>query len=69
MFQNITQSVKNKLFFLMIPDGEVLWHYIARKKLSALSIGRTSKCDGDFYFLNCLHLFRTKRNLITLKSR
>ena len=41
-FQNITQSVKNKLIF----SKEI-----------------TSKNNGDYCFLNCLHLFRTKSKL------
>ena len=41
-FQNITQSVKNKLIF----SKEI-----------------TSKHNGDYCFLNCLHLFRTKSKL------
>ena len=32
MFQNITQILKNKLFFFMISNGEKLWHYLAAKK-------------------------------------
>ena len=39
-------------------------HYLAViKKLSALLTGITSKHDGDFYCLNCLHSFRTENNL------
>ena len=33
------------------------------KRLSELLKGITSKQDGDFYCLNCLHLFRTKSKL------
>ena len=36
------------------------WHYLAVKKLSALSRGLTSKHHGGFYCLNCLHSFATK---------
>ena len=36
------------------------WHYLAVKKLSALSKRVTSKYNGDFYFLNCVHSFRTE---------
>ena len=43
----------------MIPNGEG-WHYLAVKKLSALLRGITSKHHGDFYCLNCLHLFATE---------
>ena len=30
------------------------------KKIAALLRGTTSNCNGDYYCLNCLHLFRTK---------
>ena len=34
------------------------WHYLPVKKTpSALLRGITSKHDGDFYCLNCLHSF------------
>ena len=46
----------------MIPNGERL-HYHAVKKLSALLRGITSKNNGDFDCLNCLHSFRTKNKL------
>ena len=54
-------------FLLMIPNGEG-WHYLAVKKLSALSIGTTSKHKGDFYCLNCLHSFRTKSKVKSHKK-
>ena len=40
-----------------------LSHYLSVKKLSALLRGITSKNNGDFYCLNCLHSFRTKNKL------
>ena len=43
----------------MITNVEGL-HYLAVKKLSALLRGITSKHNGNFYCLNCLHSFRTK---------
>ena len=46
----------------MIPHKEG-WHYIAVKKLSTLLRGVTSKHNGDYYCLNCLHWFRTKNKL------
>ena len=61
MFQNMFQIMK-KVIIVMIPNGEK-WHYLDVKKLSALLRGITSKTNGDFYCLNCLHSFRTKRNL------
>ena len=33
------------------------------KKISALLHGVTSKHKGDFYYLNCLHSFRTENKL------
>ena len=48
---------------LIIWNGEKQWHYLAVKRLSALLRGITSKNNGDFYCLNCLHSFRTKNKL------
>ena len=54
----------------MIPDEECCeakykwwqkWNYLAVKKLSALLRGITSRHYSDFYCLNCLHSFRTKK--------
>ena len=59
MFQKIIKSRK-AIKFLMIPNGEGRWHYLAGKRLSALLRGITSKNNGDFYCLYCLHSFRTK---------
>ena len=39
------------------------WHYFAVKKLSALLRGKTSKYNGDFFCLNCLHSFETESKL------
>ena len=36
------------------------------EKLSALLRGTTSKNNGDFYCLNCLHFFKTKENKLEL---
>ena len=47
---------------LMIPNQEGL-HCLAIKKLSPLLREIRSKHVGDFYCLNCLHLFRTKNKL------
>ena len=48
----------------MILNGEKEgWHYLAVRKLSALLRGITSKHDGDFYCLNCLHSFRAENKL------
>ena len=47
----------------MITDGTTNWHFIAIKNLSGLLRGVTSNHNGDFYFLNCLHSYRTKSKL------
>ena len=46
----------------MTTDGKK-WHYLAAKSLPALLKRITSNHDGDFYFLNCLHSYRTKYRL------
>ena len=52
----------NQPILLMITDGEK-WHYFAVKNLSALLRKITSKHNGDFCPLNCLHSFRTESKL------
>ena len=44
----------------MISSGEKLWHYLAVKRLLALSREINSKHHADFYFLNCFHSFATE---------
>ena len=39
------------------------WHCLVVKKLSPLLKGITSKLDGGFYCLNCLHSFRIENKL------
>ena len=46
----------------MIIDGKK-WHYLAVKSLSTLFRGITSNNSGNFYCINCFHLFRTKNKL------
>ena len=36
------------------------WYFVTGKQLHALLRGLTSKHDGGFYCLNCLHSFRTE---------
>ena len=43
----------------MITDGTSNWHYLKIKNTSGLLRGITSNHNGDFYCLNCLHLYRT----------
>ena len=38
------------------------------KNLSRLFRGITSNYDGDFYYLNCLHSFRTDNALKNMKD-
>ena len=66
---------EKQVILLMIPNGEgreakfqERWHYLAVKKLSALLRGITFKCNGDFYCLNFLHSFRTKKKLESHKK-
>ena len=66
MFQNITQIVKDKLFFSLF-QTENLWHYLAVRKLSLLLITITSNNNGDFYCPNFLHPFGTKNKLESYK--
>ena len=48
----------------MIPNKEKEgWHYLAVRKISALSHRITSKNKGDFHCLNCLHSFATENKL------
>ena len=53
---------ESQVILLIITDG-AKWHYLAFKKLSALFRGITSKCDGDFYCLNCFQSYSTKNKL------
>ena len=46
----------------MITDGEK-WHCLVVKNLSGLLRGVTSNHHGDFYCLNCFHLYSTKNKL------
>ena len=51
----------------MIPNGKG-WHYLATKKLFTLLRGITSRNNGDFHCLTCLHLFKTKNKLESHKK-
>ena len=60
----INSNCEKQTMLLMIPNKEKeSWHYLVAKKLSALLRGITSKHQGDFYYLNCLHSFATKNKL------
>ena len=47
----------------MITDDRKRWHYLAVRNLSALPRGILSSNNGDFYFLNCFHSYRTHKKL------
>ena len=53
---------ENQIILLMITDGKK-WHYLTVKILSALLKRVSSNHIGDFYCLNCFHLYRTKNKL------
>ena len=53
---------EKQVIFLMNLNGEG-WHYLVIKKLSALLRGITSKYNGNFYCLSCLHSFARKNKL------
>ena len=51
----------------MISNGIKQWHYLSIEKLSALLREITPMNNVVFYCLNCLHSFRTKNKLESLK--
>ena len=65
MFQNT--NYQKEVISLMISNGEG-WHYLAVKKLLALFREIVYKYHGDFYCLNCLHLFATESKLESHKK-
>ena len=54
---------KKQVNLLKITDENNRWHYLAIKNFSALFRGITSNRHGDFYCLNCFHLYRTLNKL------
>ena len=62
-FQHITQSMKKKSFF-----NDSKKRRMPLKQLSILVRGISSKHNGDFYCLNCLHLFRKENKLESHKK-
>ena len=55
---------EKQIILLMIPNEEKeIRHYLEVKILSALLKRITSKHDGDFYWLNCLHFLEKKNKL------
>ena len=51
----------------MISNGEG-WHYLAVKKTICITKRNSSKHEGDFYCLSCLHSFRTENKLKSHKK-
>ena len=65
----INSNCEKEIILLMISNDEKEgWHYLTIKRLSTLLRGIKSKYHGDFYFLNCLHSFRTKNKLISYQK-
>ena len=62
------KSNREKQVILLMIRNEQRWHYLAVKKVPALLRGITSKNNGDFYCLNCVHSFRTKSKLQSHKK-
>ena len=57
----IDSNCQKQIISLIIPIEEKEdWHYLAVKKLSAVLREITSKHNGDFYCLNCLHFSEQK---------
>ena len=56
-------QLKNQVILLMIADDGKGWHYLAVRSLPALLRGVTSNHHGDFYCLNCFHLYCTQNKL------
>ena len=57
---NLTRE--KQVILLMITDGEKC-HYTAVTTLSGLLRGVTGNTNGDFYCLNCFHVYRTENKL------
>ena len=67
MFPNLSQNREKQVILLLIPNEEGQ-HYLAVHNISALLTGIVSKHKGNFYRLNCLHLFGAKNKLESDKS-
>ena len=69
-FAYVSENNSNheKQVILLMISHEEKSHYLALKKSSALLREITSKNNGDFYCLNCIHSFRTKNKLDSPKK-
>ena len=56
----------NQVNLVMITDWTGNWHYLAVKSISGLLRGITSDHNGDFYCLNCFHLYATEKKLFAI---
>ena len=65
-FRNSTQTVKKSYSLNDFKQRGMALYTV--KNLFALLRRITSKHDGDFYFLKCLHSFGTKPNLNHVKK-
>ena len=57
------RKYKNPIVLLMITDNYENWHYLVVKKISRLFREITSNNNGELYCLNCMHSFRTDKNM------
>ena len=48
---------------LMAADADNNWHYLAVKRIPGLLRGITSRHNGNFYCLNCFHLYTNENKL------
>ena len=53
-------SLEKQIILIMITNGDK-WHYTAVARLSGLLRGVTGNNNGDFYCLNCFHVYRTHK--------
>ena len=52
----------------MITYGKYTWHYFAIRSLPASLRDVASTHNGDYYCLNCLDSYRTKKKLKNMKK-
>ena len=57
------KSREHQANLLMITDGTDTWHHIAVKRIPALLRSVSSTHDGDHYYLNYFHSYRTEEKL------
>ena len=65
-FELNNESIALNILYVFHKSGKIhlaIRHYLAVKILSKLLRGATGNNNGDFYCLNCFHLYRTKNKL------